>query len=256
MKIQALFCELPSNILLSSINLRRIRTLADKYEFIIACDDTVAGFANLDIIPYVDVVISSLTKTFSGTSNVTGGSLIINSRSQYYQTIHESLSINYENMCFPLDSEVLNNNCQNMTWRVKQYNDKTLPLVGLLSSHPSIANVHHPSTAPTSHHYRSVMRKDGGYGNVIGIVFHSPHSAEYFYDILDICKGSSFGTNFTLIIPYVQLANYWNQEKVPKYGVPRHILRLSVGLEDSEQLIATISKALKKVEEFESQKTT
>jgi cystathionine gamma-synthase len=37
---------------------------------------TVAGFVNLDAIPYVDVMISSLTKTFSGTSNVTGGRLV------------------------------------------------------------------------------------------------------------------------------------------------------------------------------------
>lgn len=252
LEIEALFCELPSNILLSSINLHQIRTLADKYGFIVACDDTVAGFVNIDAMRYVDVMISSLTKSFSGFSNVTGGSLIINSSSPYHQAIHEALSKNHYNRCFPLDSEVLNNNCQNMIWRVKKCNDNTLPLVTLLSSHPSIAQVHHPSTAPTSPHYRSVMRKDGGYGNVLSIVFHSPRSAEYFYDVLGVCKGSSFGTNFTLVIPYVQLANYWNREKVPKYGVPQHIIRMSVGLEDSDQLVATVTKALKAVEEFES----
>lgn len=96
------------------------------------------------------------------------------------------------------------------------------------------------------------MRRDGGYGNVLSIVFHSPHSAEYFYDVLDVCKGSSFGTNFTLVIPYVQLANYWNRDKVPKYGVPQHIIRMSVGLEESDQLVATVTKALKAVEELES----
>ena len=72
-QIEALFCELPSNILLSSPNLRRIRALADKFGFIVACDDTVAGFVNLDAIACVDVMVSSLTKTFSGSSNVTGG---------------------------------------------------------------------------------------------------------------------------------------------------------------------------------------
>lgn len=254
-KIQALFCEVPSNILLCSVDLRRIRTLADKYGFIVACDDTVAGFVNLDAIPYVDVMISSLTKTFSGFSNVTGGSLVINPSSRYRQTIHEALSANYEDMYFPLDSEALKGNCQDLTWRVKRCNENTLPLVSLLGSHPSIAKVHHPSTAPTSLQYKSLMREDGGYGNVLSIIFHSPRSAEYFYNILDVCKGSSFGTNFTLVIPYVQLANYWNREKVPKYGVPQHILRMSVGLEDSDQLVATVAKALEEVREFESQST-
>jgi cystathionine gamma-synthase len=88
---------------------------------------------------------------------------------------------------------------------------------------------------------------------VIGIVFHHPATAKYFYDVLDVCKGSSFGTNFTLVIPCVQLANYWDREKVPKYGLPQHIIRMSVGLEDSEQLCATVAKALRLVETFESQ---
>lgn len=86
---------------------------------------------------------------------------------------------------------------------------------------------------------------------MLSIIFHNPASVEHFYNVLDVCKGSSFGTNFTLVIPYVQLANYWNREKVPKYGVPQHILRMSVGLEDCEQLVDTVSKALKEVDIFE-----
>ena len=71
--ITALLCELPSNIKLTSPNLGRIRSLADQYGFIVACDDTVASPVNVDVLPYVDVIISSLTKSFSGASNVTGG---------------------------------------------------------------------------------------------------------------------------------------------------------------------------------------
>jgi cystathionine gamma-synthase len=269
-KITALFCELPSNILLSSPNVRRVKDLADKFGFIVACDDTVAGFVNLDAIPYVDVMITSLTKTFSGSSNVTGGrlvsrpirfdlnlltvcSLIINPSSRHRDAIRAALSADYEQAFFPLDTLTLIDNCQNMPWRVKRCNENTLPLVDLLKAHQSIAAVHHPSIAPTSSIYKDLMRKDGGYGNVIGIVFHHPATAKYFYDVLDVCKGSSFGTNFTLVIPYVQLANYWDREKVPKYGLPQHIIRMSVGLEDSEQLCATVAKALRLVETFESQ---
>ncbi|KAI9044655.1 uncharacterized protein KD926_011625 [Aspergillus affinis] len=228
-------------------------TLADQHNSIIACDGTVAGFVNLDALPFVDVMVSSLTKTFSGSSNVTGGSLVLNPKSRYHHAIKAALSANYENICFPLDIDTLKDNCQNIAWRVRQCNENTLPLVDLLSSHPSIATVHHPSTAPTSSLYESVMRENGGgYGNVLSIIFHQPRSAEYFYNTLDVCKGSSFGTNFTLIVPYVQLANYWNRDKVPRYGVPQHILRLSVGLEDKDQLLETVAKALRGVEQFES----
>lgn len=95
------------------------------------------------------------------------------------------------------------------------------------------------------------MRKDGGYGNVLSIVFHDPRTAEHCYNVFNVCKGSSFGANFTLAIPYVQLANYWNQDKVAKHGVPRHIIRISVGLEDSRQIVETAKRALKSVDEFE-----
>lgn len=148
--------------------------------------------------------------------------------------------------------DTLRQNCQNAVWRVKQCNQNTLPLVDLLKAHPSIEQVNHPSNSPTAAHYESVMRKDGGYGNVLSIIFHRPDSAEHFYNTVNVCKGSSFGTNFTLAIPYVQLVNYWNCDKVPKYGVPQHIIRISVGLEDSLQLVKTVNAALKEIEKFEA----
>lgn len=72
-RIQALFCEMPSNIRLTCPNIDRIRSLADKYDFIVACDETAGNFVNIDILPQVDILMSSLTKMFSGASNVTGG---------------------------------------------------------------------------------------------------------------------------------------------------------------------------------------
>lgn len=143
-------------------------------------------------------------------------------------------------------------NCQSMAWRVKKCNNNTLPLVKLFASHPTVATVHHPSIEPTPHLYKSVMRKDGGYGNLLSVIFHNSRSAEHFYNILDTCKGSSFGTNFTLAVPYVQLANYWNQDKVERYGVPRHIIRISVGLEDEKELVEVVARALEGVVDFEA----
>ncbi|OQE73019.1 hypothetical protein PENNAL_c0091G04427 [Penicillium nalgiovense] len=221
--------EFPSNILLSSPDLRRIHALADRFDFIVACDDTVAGFVNLDAIPCVDVMISSLTKTFSGSSNVTGGSLVVNPSSRQRDTIKAALSANYEETYFPLDILTLINNRKNMPCRVKRFNESTIPLVNLLSSHQSIATVHHPSTAPTSSLYQSVMRKDGGYGNVMSII--------------------------SVTRPAPNIPTISSIENVQKYGVPQRILRISVGLENSDQLLATVAKALKEGELFELQNT-
>lgn len=72
-KLLALFCEFPGNPLLKSPDLARIRTLADKYDFAVVVDETIGNFLNVNVLPYADVVVSSLTKVFSGASNVMGG---------------------------------------------------------------------------------------------------------------------------------------------------------------------------------------
>ena len=72
-KYLALFTEFPGNPLLKSPDLRRIRELADKYDFLVVIDETVGNFLNVNVLPYADVVASSLTKVFSGDSNVMGG---------------------------------------------------------------------------------------------------------------------------------------------------------------------------------------
>ena len=71
--IMCLITEFPSNPLLGSPNLQRLRALADKYEFLIIVDETIGNFVNVEVLPYADIVVSSLTKVFSGDANVMGG---------------------------------------------------------------------------------------------------------------------------------------------------------------------------------------
>lgn len=48
------------------MNLPRLRKLADKYGFLIVVDDTLGNFSNLQIMPLVDIVVTSLSKLFGG----------------------------------------------------------------------------------------------------------------------------------------------------------------------------------------------
>ncbi|OMJ27766.1 Cystathionine gamma-synthase [Smittium culicis] len=75
--IAALFTETPSNPLLKTPDLQRLRKLADKYKFALVVDDSIGNFVNLDTLNLADVVVSSLTKLFSGDSNVMGGRLLV-----------------------------------------------------------------------------------------------------------------------------------------------------------------------------------
>ena len=72
-KFLALFCEFPGNPLLQTPDLRRIRSLANRFGFVVIVDETIGNFMNVHVLPDADVVVSSLTKVFSGDSNVMGG---------------------------------------------------------------------------------------------------------------------------------------------------------------------------------------
>ncbi|KAI7940403.1 hypothetical protein MJO28_014055, partial [Puccinia striiformis f. sp. tritici] len=74
--IGTLFCKFPSNPLLKSPNSIRLRKLADQYNFLIVIDETIGNFCNVEVLPYANMLAISLTKVFSGVSNVMGGSII------------------------------------------------------------------------------------------------------------------------------------------------------------------------------------
>jgi len=69
----ALFTEFPGNPLLRTPDIRRIKHLADKYDFAVVVDETIGNFLNIHVLPHADILVSSLTKIFSGDSNVMGG---------------------------------------------------------------------------------------------------------------------------------------------------------------------------------------
>ena len=71
--ILALFTEFPSNPLLRSPDISRLRALADKYDFLLVIDDTIGNFVNIEALPYADIIVSSLSKIFSGCANTMGG---------------------------------------------------------------------------------------------------------------------------------------------------------------------------------------
>ncbi len=71
--VSALFCEVPTNPLLKTSSLEKLKQLADHYGFVIVIDDTLGNPCNLDLAPYADIFVSSLTKIFSGVGDALAG---------------------------------------------------------------------------------------------------------------------------------------------------------------------------------------
>jgi cystathionine gamma-synthase len=89
-----------------------------------------------------------------------------------------------------------------------------------------------------------MARSGGGRGCLFSFLLRDETAASCFYDQLKVSKGPSLGTNFSLCCPYTLLAHYQELDWAAGCGVPRHLLRVSVGLEDAKELIARFAAAL------------
>ncbi|OJD12799.1 hypothetical protein AJ78_06656 [Emergomyces pasteurianus Ep9510] len=240
----ALFTEFPGNPLLKAPDLDRIRNLATKYDFAVVVDESVGNFINVNVLPYSDVVVSSLTKIFSGDSNVMGGSAVFNPHGQYYQKMEAVLETEYEDNYWGEDAIFLERNSRDFVSRIERINVATEEITAQLKASPLIKDLYYPKYNPTRPFYDKCRNPNGGYGGLYSITFHSKDEAVAFYDAFEVMKGPSLGTNFTLSSPYVILAHYGELEWANSLGVPTDLIRTSVGLEDPTDLRARIERAL------------
>ncbi|KAJ2720362.1 Cystathionine gamma-synthase [Coemansia sp. Benny D115] len=244
--ILAIFTECPSNPLLKTANLPRLRKLADQYGAALVVDETIGSFANVDVLSWADVVVSSLTKVFSGDSNVMGGSIVLNPTRAHYTRLRATMDSKFEDLVWCEDAVFLERNSRDFMSRVPRINVNALAVAELLAASPKVARVYYPKFT-TNDNYEIIKRPsaDSGYGGLLSAVFVGGESAaSQFYDSLGCCKGPSLGTNFTLASPYTILAHFTELDWVAQYGVSPHLVRISIGLEPRDELLAMIQTAL------------
>lgn len=243
-ELLGLLCEFPSNPLLRSPDLRRLRELADKHRFPLLVDDTLGTFVNVDVLPAADVLASSLTKYFSGAGDVMGGSLVLNRHRPGFNAIRQALLVEYEDLFWPEDAVVLERNSRDFVTRVQRINRTTEQLCDWLRQHPAVASVHYPKYA-TPESYTAFLKPGGGYGGLFSIDLHDPaRMAPAVFDALQISKGPNLGCNFTLCCPFTLLAHYQELDFAERCGISRYLLRVAVGLEEPAWLIECFNRAL------------
>ncbi|TKY89704.1 hypothetical protein EX895_001489 [Sporisorium graminicola] len=267
--ILSLFCEFPSNPLLRSPNLPRIRELADRYNLLVCIDETIGNFVNVEVLPYADMLVSSLTKVFSGDANVMGGSLVLNPHGPHYRTLRETLQAHYEDTYFDEDAVYMERNSRDFIRRIVRIDSNTRAVTQMLwreklglGAYPGVVKDLYYPKYQTRENYDIARRKkafttlghmdasadddgQGGYGGLFSVTFHSEAASSAFYDTLQCAKGPSLGTNLTLACPYTILAHYGELDWAAQYGVERGLVRVSVGLEDEAFLLSMFTQSLK-----------
>lgn len=172
----------------------------------------------------------------------------MNPDSPGHDVLHKAISSAFIDTYFPLDAMIMERNGRDFVPRISRINTSAETIVELLSAHENVEHVYYPKNSSTRALYDRCKRADAGYGYLMTVLFRKPIYAKRFFDRLDVAKGPSLGTNFTLACPYTLFAHYGELEWASSYGVVEHLVRISIGLEEPAILLTKFSEALKATE--------
>ncbi len=243
-KVSYVFCEFPGNPQLQSFDLPGLSKILRKKDIPLIVDETIGTYANVDVAAHADIVITSLTKYFSGTGDVIAGSMILCSRSPFHNELQKAALESEEDLLWIEDAVVLERNSRDFLPRMKKINKTAENVADFLFSHPKIEKVCYPKLI-NRENYSRLIKTEGGFGGLLSIIpKNAQGTSPVFYDNLRVSKGPSLGTNFTLACPYVLLAHFQELDWIEQLGVSPYLVRVSIGLEEPEDLIRRFEEAL------------
>ncbi len=242
--ISAIITEIPTNPLLQTVDLIKLRSLCDRYNIVLVIDATFATPFNLDLKPYADIYVESLTKFACGNADVLMGAIILNENSKI--SLMSAEFFKHADMPYIKDIQRLALQIQNYESRMKIISSNTKKLVEYFKTVPFIDEIFYCLNPKYATNYQKLMIDENSYTGIVSVTFKKDFKE--VYDSLNFAKGPSLGTEFTLLMPYTYLAHYDfvisknGNEFLNKIGLPINLLRISVGCEDISTIISEFKK--------------
>lgn len=235
--IEVVWIETPSNPLLELIDIQRIANLCKKNKKYLIVDNTFLSpiFQNpLEL--GCDIVVHSITKYINGMSDVIMGCMMTNNKyfSEKLKYLQNAMGV----IPSPFDCYLVNRSIKTLKLRMLKHQDNAIKLVELLEKHPKIKKVLYPKQIPKQ------MLGTGGM-----ISFYLDGNLEDVTSFLNNLKmipiAESLGGVESLIEhPGLMTHASVDSEERLKYGITDNLIRLSVGLEELDDIYNDINQAL------------
>ncbi len=239
--------ETPTNPLIQSMDIDRIRRLATDYDVYLVLDPTVLSPANVDVSPYADIIVNSLTKYAANEGDVIMGAVSVMNHCPENESICDSVS-KFANYPYERNLQRLAHQIDGYLPHVEQVNRSTMQVIEYLSNHPKVNRVHWANEPRSQSNFQKIARSEYSIGGMISFELESDLAR--FYDRLTICKGPSFGMRHSLACPFMYLAHYElvstrkGREQLAQSGLNPELIRFSVGAEPVEAIIDSLRFAL------------
>ena len=242
------WAETPSNPLMKIIDIKNTAEIAHGFNLPVICDNTFASPYNQRPLELgADLVVSSSTKYLGGHSDIVGGSIVIKDQDLYAEKI-SYLQNAVGAIPSPFDCYLLTRSIKTLSVRMQKHNENGEKVANFLESHPKVIKIHYPGT---DQKYKSIASKQmSGFGGMMSIVLDTNlEGVNTFLSHLKIFTlAESLGGVESLIEHPAIMTHASIDKKIrDSLGISDSLLRLSVGIEDVEDIIDDLNQALETI---------
>ncbi len=231
--------ETPSNPMLNLSDIEAISTLAHARGALVCCDNTFATpLWQRPLELGADLVMHSTTKYFGGHSDVMGGAVVAPPDSPVTQRLRD-YQATAGSVPSPFDSWLVRRSLTTFPWRMRGQSENAQRVAEFLLAHPRIERTYYPGLSDHPGHALAKRQMRGGYGAVVSACVRGGR-AEAF----EVATRAKLFVHATSLGGVESLVEHRASVEGPHTTTPDNLLRLSVGLEHPDDLIADLEQAL------------
>ena len=240
-----IWLESPTNPLLRLIDIQAVAEIAHRHNILVVVDNTFASpYFQQPLKLGADIVVHSTTKYINGHSDVIGGALVLNNEEAY-----ESMKF-YENAAgnvpSPFDAWLVLRGIKTLAVRMRQHDENARAVAKFLAEHPRVEKVYYPGL-PSHPDYELAKRQMSGFGGMVSFQFKGVYAdvdkLVRRFKVFSLAE-SLRGVESLVCHPVSMTHGSIPKEIREARGLTDILLRLSVGIEDAEDLLADLQQAL------------
>ena len=246
-RTKVIYTETPTNPTMALTDLAATAEIAHAGGAIAITDNTFASsFNQRPLALGYDIVVQSATKYLNGHADVTAGALMGTreaiERAWNYLRLHGPV-------LHPFEAWLLRRGLKTYGLRMAAHNSNALAVAQFLERHPAVERVHYPGLPSHPQHDLARRQMTGGFGGMLS--FEVKGGYEAAYDVVrrtEVCLlAVSLGGVETLIThPASMVHSHQSDEQRARSGISAGLLRLSVGVEDVEDIVEDLDRALRR----------
>jgi cystathionine gamma-lyase len=242
-----LWVETPTNPLLKLVDLSAVAAIARKHGLISVCDNTFATpFVQRPLEHGFDIVVHSATKYLNGHSDCVGGVAVVGNNAPLKERL-AYLQNALGAVAGPFDAFLILRGIKTLALRMERHCANALAIAQFLEKHPKVERVYYPGLESHPQHALAKRQMTGGYGGIVTAVLRG--TIDDARRVLERCHLFSLAESLGGVESLIEHPGLMTHASIPaamraSLGIGDTLIRLSVGVEDVNDLVAELRQAL------------